>query len=734
MPLPDINLDDLRAQTLLDEARLKINTLSPEWTDYNVSDPGITLLELFAWKTEKLAYRLNRVPDKLLRRLMDLIGIDKLAPAVSAKIEVTFRLVTPFPLADKGDETYTDIPAGAQVATRRLDEDPEVVFTTRAPLRVGPLAIERVFFSGDVLNQHFPTTDYRVNFKSPFALFGERPQAGDAFCISFKPMVTEQTTAGHVVRLTFENLRQNSMSDGRRLQSTGTGYTAGNPPWVWEYLHGTEWMPLSLGNVVGGEADTTRGFNADKGAVTLYLPADMRPSKLDWDIRESCWVRCRHVPQEDNQVTESPRVSAIEAQVIGGAVLAENAVVVEGELLGVSDGRPGQNFTLRHAPVLSFESHASRDLDESVEVEQEGEQGRGIFERWTRVDDFGDSTAHSRHYLLDEVTGEVSFGPAVRLRDGTVQQHGRTPALGRRIRITRYRYSLGARGNVKADKVTVMKTAIPLVDRVHNREGSRGGQDVESMELARMRARRAMKTQDRAVTAEDYENLLLARFNALPDRGRRQGDTVARAKCLISTDEKGLPKGAVHIVILPGPFSPDASRRATLEADNTLCAEVSAFLDRYRLLTTEVVVTKAQFTEIDVRVVLPNIIDARLTRDALKARVTNVVARLFAPAVMMDTEKAAHLHQQAGVPLDDELFDEGWAGWPFGKTLEDGIVQATLMRLPAVRYVKSVDFRFAAGSEEKAESQDTLHEFKKTRALPMDGLPLLRACEVKFDG
>ena len=47
----------------------------PEWTDHNVSDPGITLIELFAWMTETLVYRLNRVPDKIHVALLDLLGI-----------------------------------------------------------------------------------------------------------------------------------------------------------------------------------------------------------------------------------------------------------------------------------------------------------------------------------------------------------------------------------------------------------------------------------------------------------------------------------------------------------------------------------------------------------------------------------------------------------------------------------------------------------------------------------
>ena len=93
MPLPAPNLDDLRFQRdLVDEARRRIIGYCPEWTDYNLSDPGITLIELFAWMTERLVYRLNRVPEKNYIKFLELLGT-QLQPSSSAKVE--FRKVSP---------------------------------------------------------------------------------------------------------------------------------------------------------------------------------------------------------------------------------------------------------------------------------------------------------------------------------------------------------------------------------------------------------------------------------------------------------------------------------------------------------------------------------------------------------------------------------------------------------------------------------------------------------------
>jgi hypothetical protein len=60
MPLPPLDLDTRTYADLVEEARSLIPRYAPQWTDYNASDPGITLLELFAWLVEQDIYRVNR--------------------------------------------------------------------------------------------------------------------------------------------------------------------------------------------------------------------------------------------------------------------------------------------------------------------------------------------------------------------------------------------------------------------------------------------------------------------------------------------------------------------------------------------------------------------------------------------------------------------------------------------------------------------------------------------------
>ncbi len=78
MPITLPNLDDRRYQDLVEDARRLIPAYAPEWTNHNPSDPGVTIVEMFAYLAEMLIYRLNRVTDANLAAFLKLIdGVDR---------------------------------------------------------------------------------------------------------------------------------------------------------------------------------------------------------------------------------------------------------------------------------------------------------------------------------------------------------------------------------------------------------------------------------------------------------------------------------------------------------------------------------------------------------------------------------------------------------------------------------------------------------------------------------
>ena len=83
--LPAPNLDDRTFQGLVDEAKRLVQNRCPEWTDHNVSDPGVTLIEAFAQMVDQLIYRLNRVPDLNYVKFLELIGVELRPPAAAPR-------------------------------------------------------------------------------------------------------------------------------------------------------------------------------------------------------------------------------------------------------------------------------------------------------------------------------------------------------------------------------------------------------------------------------------------------------------------------------------------------------------------------------------------------------------------------------------------------------------------------------------------------------------------------
>lgn len=88
MPLPIPNLDDRSYDELLKEAREQISrNLNNQWTDQSPGDPGIVLLEAFAYLTEQMIYRLNRLPRKAYISFLRLVGV-KISPPQAAAVDV----------------------------------------------------------------------------------------------------------------------------------------------------------------------------------------------------------------------------------------------------------------------------------------------------------------------------------------------------------------------------------------------------------------------------------------------------------------------------------------------------------------------------------------------------------------------------------------------------------------------------------------------------------------------
>ena len=87
MPVTLPNLDDRTWQQLVAEARTLLPAYAPAWTNFNPSDPGITLIELLAWFTEHMLYRANRLGDEHTLLFLRLLEGSSRLPTTSLEAE-----------------------------------------------------------------------------------------------------------------------------------------------------------------------------------------------------------------------------------------------------------------------------------------------------------------------------------------------------------------------------------------------------------------------------------------------------------------------------------------------------------------------------------------------------------------------------------------------------------------------------------------------------------------------
>ncbi len=538
MSMPAPNLDDRRFQDIVDEAKRRITRYCPEWTDHNVSDPGVALIELFAWMTEMILYRLNQVPDRLYVKFLELVGVE-LFSAAPARAELLFTLTAPA-------SDPVRIPAGTRVGTERGQGDDQIVFMTDADLVVlRPVLSACLTRSAGRYEDH--TDDLRLD-GSQVSCFPSL-QPADALYLGF-----ESSLAGHLIR------RQ--MSFGVE----GAGVDPRDPPKVWQSWDGADWQDARV------LSDTTEGFNSP-GQVELLLAHRHQP--LTIGAVTAHWLRCRLLEPAQGQrpYLHSPRLEAGAPAALGGTVAAHPAEPAPAELLGPSTGRAGQVFVVRRPPVLP------RKHGETVRVvpaprEAHGEAPRAAAREWTEVADFSGATDDDQVFTWSGATGEIRFGPRMTARDGRVRQYGAVPEEGAQVWVTGYRYGGGRRGNVGAGKLTVMLTSIPSVEAVRNLEPATGGVDAETVQNAKVRGPLYLRGGQRAVTARDFERLAV---EAAPG--------VARARCLAPAG----PGDPVRLLVVPRvEVEPDAVVLTDLALPPSLVRSIKDYLDDRRLLTTRV--------------------------------------------------------------------------------------------------------------------------------------------------
>ena len=614
MPLEDYlpRIDNRRFDDILAEVRTRIPRYTPEWTDFNDNDPGMTLAQLFAWMTDLLLYRMNLVPELNYLKFLQLIGIE-LAPAQPAQAEITF------PVQSTATTPWVSIPAGTAVAAEGGEDGTPVVFETSRGLVAlkATLAAVQILDGYSYLNVT-PTNDAA---KEGFEPFGPAAAEGSALMLGF-----DFNDAFPEVELNLAVFAEEKQTPEDVTVSCGSPAAASltTSQISFEYWSGSSWRTLNL------LKDETDGF-LRSGHVYVKTPVAgaMGKAVIGTVATSLYWIRARLTRAAYDRI---PRLLAIRTNTVG-AIQAETS---RDEVLGGSTGEPNQVFRLTHTPVLLG----------SLEVEID--EGDG-FQQWKSVGDFFGSGPRDRHYVLNATTGEVRFG------DGT---HGAIPVANVDNAVANviarvYRSGGGKKGNVGAGVIRTPLLSIRGVadDKVGNLLPAIGGRDEQTLEDAKQRAASVLRSNCRAVTNSDFEELA------------RQAGNVQRAKALPLYHPRfpgtKIP-GVVTVVVVPDNDQPNP-----IPSEGTIRA-VCAYLNKRRLLTTEVFVIPPTYFQVETRVEIT----------------ATPMADLAAVTVAVQQALLDYFHPLRGG--DDGL------GWPFGGDIFFSRVYQRALSVPGVARVEKL--------------------------------------------
>jgi hypothetical protein len=754
-------LDDRNFNDLVQDVKARVPVHSPEWTNLNESDPGITIVELFAFLSENLLYRSNRIPEANRLKFLTMLGV-KLQPASPGRGLVTFS-------NDKGPvQPYLPVPAGSTVNAGR------VPFVTQLGLAVlpvssvayykAPLTLEPAKRSKyQLLYQTFldSTSDvltfYQPTVLNPPATGKPGPviDLGDAqkgaidrslwLALLAQPGADPDAVRAAIGGQTLSlGVYPSVTSPGQVLAPLSTGGSGVDPGLVFEIAapdpdpSGMSALGYGVGPPNYRRLPVTYGEPVLQapGIVQVTLPPYEQILLWDFDPEEEgtgdypprlddahlsarlvTWIRVRLPPLP----AEPSSGDDVQAQPAGGGCGCG------GDCMG---GTPGQSTSAvlgacawnnAKAGVLTWVGVNATKVIQAVPVQQEmlGHGTGTPFQAFTVANtpvvvtnpsDFllevqGPDGVWAAWQPIDDIYAASTDGTFYTLDPSSGTVTGGSGLFGARFPLraavrASYEYGGGPPGEVAIGAIQ-KSSFLPGGYSVNNPVATWGASLGETATNGEANITRWLRHRDRLVTAQDFSDITR----------RTPGLNLGRVDVLPlfnpeAADPSSTWPGMVTVMVVPtsDPLHPNAP-----VPDLTFLNAVCAWLDPRRLVTTEVHVRGPVYRPIWVSVgieVLPGQVPSLVTQ-----AVFDGLNQFLSPlrGGLPTSQVTAGL-----VPQAAETTGSG-SGWPLNTPVRSQDIEAGATRVPGVRYVDSV--LIAAGNPDGSVSASV-------DPVPMSGLEL----------
>lgn len=752
MPLQLPKIDDRRYQDLLDEALSRISVHNPEWTNFNRSDPGVTLIEIFAFMTESLLYRANLIPERNRLKFLQLLGV-QLNPATSASGIVVFT-------NERGLLQTITLNAGVEVSAGQIP------FRTARGLDILPVEAG-IYYKRPIKDADTEVQDY---YRQLYASFQGAPLEDNVDLQIYQTTALDGTNEQGVSLAddTMDNsvwiallARENEPLDAARkaiagkilslgivpaydqsavvLNAGGQQANTENSSWLKYQIPkkpNEEWtLPTEANQRIPQykplDATATADVLKNPGIVEITLPTE---SELNyWQNLEPLEMGADDFPPTledtklDARLITWLRVSASDTAVkfkilwmgINASEISQRTRVTN-EILPNGTGEPDQTAKLAHTPVVPQSVKMFMTIGERVE-------------EWTEIDDLLSAGAEipapdprqppgakllnqssAKVFTINNEAGEIRFG------DGA---HGERPPLGARISVS-YDYGAGILGNVGAGSVDT-SAVLPAGLKVVNPVRTWGGADSENVTDGEKQISRYLQHRERLVTVSDFETIVL----------RTPGILIGRVEIIptfnpsFSPNEPGDAPGAVTIMVIP---RYDAKQPDAPVPDKIFLDTICRYIDERRLITTEIFlrgpVYKGIWISVGINVVAEK--SAAEVREAVKKELLDFLAPI-------DFSAETLVGINDGFQLAEQSFETP-NGWRLRKPVTEKELLAVASRVSGVMFVNDV---LLAEGNNAADEQISMKGLELPRVLGIsvsvgDPLPLeqLRGTATATDG
>ena len=606
--LPQIILDDEKFSEITDAAVRRIPGLCPEWTDYNLHDPGITIIELFAWLKELQQFHLDRTGAAQLPKYLKFMGLC-LRGSTPAEAELLLENLQTPAFYPKGSRFF----AGDVC----FETTESAYFDPANPVK---LAHGKRSEAGDI--RFTDMTDVGKGLR--FQAFGGAPQKGDILAVGLNGPLTpgkEQRLCLHF--FSGASGRRNPVSDGNGFDDIEA------QPEFFPLAEYTVSYCTKRGHrraVIG--KDTTHQMLFD-GVLSFFTGEEMEKErdglywlyielqKSEYDLApviEEISLSRLHVRQI-RTLSESYTVSLEKEYITIGSRLAfvgacmcflsgaDGYFRYKGTLRR-EEGPDGVRFYMPKGPetadresalILLYEPDCREKImpgegngmpffscstgvsslcGKGLAILGETEKGSGAYRFWEARPDFDASGPADRHYCLDEETGTLFFGDC---------DHGLAPE-GNMI-LAAAATTLGAEGNVKAGSICrIDETADTNEEQreirsVRNDRDAAGGADRETPEECRKRMQQRQKIQTRAVTCKDFESLVR----------QTPGLAIENVKAIPASEQE-------TVLVIVKPYS--SQRKPAFGP--AYRKNILHMLERRRMIGTNIKVLPPEYTEVTI--------------------------------------------------------------------------------------------------------------------------------------